>query len=502
MSTATRPNILWICTDQQRWDTIGALGNPHVRTPNIDRLVREGTAFTHAYCQSPICTPSRASFLTGRYPSTLHASTNGNDYWDEAAPLITQLLRDGAGYDCGLAGKLHLSAAAGRTERRPRDDAYRVFHWSHDPRDLWPEGHDYKDWLAAKGHDLKALRKDPATIPPELHQTTWCTDMAISFLEEHAPEQGAERERAGQPTPQWGSPWLFSLNCFDPHPAFDPPQPYLDHFHLASMPHPLFRESDLAAQHALADAGVDFQTRAQQPDAFDALGKKAAYYAMIELVDDNVGRLLDALERTGQRDNTLIVFTSDHGESLGDHGLLLKGCRFYEGLVRVPLLFSLPGVVKQGVVSDALVELTDIFPTLLTLAGLPVPARTAGRSLLPILTGDASAASNANPGEHRDAVRSEYYRTLSQVGGPPDRAKFAGTYATMLRTRRHKLVVYHGLGGQGGLGELFDLETDPGEFTNLWHSPEHMDVKCDLLRRSFDALALAVDYGPDQTASF
>ncbi len=84
------PNVLWICTDQQRYDTIGALGNPHVRTPNLDRLVRDGVAFTHAYCQSPICTPSRASFLTGRYPSTLHACTNGNDHWDEAAPLVTK----------------------------------------------------------------------------------------------------------------------------------------------------------------------------------------------------------------------------------------------------------------------------------------------------------------------------------------------------------------------------------------------------------------------------
>src|SRR5687768_1938553 len=137
-----RPNILWICADQQRYDTIGALGNPHVHTPNLDRLVREGVAFTHAYCQSPICTPSRASFLTGYYPSTVHASINGNDVWDEAAPLVTATLAD-AGYDGGLAGKLHLSAAQGRIERRPKHDGYRLFHWSHDPRDWWPEGHAY-----------------------------------------------------------------------------------------------------------------------------------------------------------------------------------------------------------------------------------------------------------------------------------------------------------------------------------------------------------------------
>ena len=179
------PNILWICTDQQRWDTIGALGNPHVRTPHLDRLVREGVAFTHAYCQAPICTPSRASFLTGWYASTVHACTNGNERWDGAAPLVTRLLAD-AGYDCGLAGKLHLSAASGRVERRdPQWDGYRVFHWSHDSRDQWAEGHAYRDWLAAQGHDPRALREDPSALPPALHQTTWCTEMAIRHLEDH-----------------------------------------------------------------------------------------------------------------------------------------------------------------------------------------------------------------------------------------------------------------------------------------------------------------------------
>ena len=143
-----RPNILWICTDQQRYDTIGALGNEHIRTPNIDRLVGEGTAFTHAFCQSPICTPSRASFLTGMYPSSVHGCTNGNAYWAGTAPLVTKLLADAASYDCGLAGKLHLAGAHGRIEPRG-SDGYRVFHWSHDSRDQWPEGHAYADWVRA-----------------------------------------------------------------------------------------------------------------------------------------------------------------------------------------------------------------------------------------------------------------------------------------------------------------------------------------------------------------
>ncbi len=212
-----RPNILWICTDQQRYDTIGALGNPHIRTPNIDRLVYEGVAFTHAYCQNPICTPSRASFLTGMYPSSVHACMNGNDHWADAAPLVTKLLAD-AGYDCGLAGKLHLAGAADRIEPRP-DDGYRVFHWSHHPYDDWDEGHEYTDWLRAQGQDPTTLFADPATIPPHLHQTTWCTDRALDFISE-------ERSQ----------PWLMSVNYFDPHAAFDPPQPYLDRYNPRQTP--------------------------------------------------------------------------------------------------------------------------------------------------------------------------------------------------------------------------------------------------------------------------
>ena len=139
----SRPNILWICTDQQRYDTIACLGNKHIRTPHLDRLVAEGTAFTKTYCQSPICTPSRASFLTSRYPSSVHGCMNGNDHWSEAAPIVTGLLAS-SGYDCGLVGKLHLSGTAGKVEQRPRDDGYRVFEWSHSPRARWTAGNPAK----------------------------------------------------------------------------------------------------------------------------------------------------------------------------------------------------------------------------------------------------------------------------------------------------------------------------------------------------------------------
>jgi arylsulfatase A-like enzyme len=463
-----KPNILWITTDQQRYDTIGALGNPYVRTPNLDRLVLEGVAFSHAYCQSPTCTPSRASFLTGMYPSTVHGCVNGNEYWSGAAPVVSKLLAEG-GYDTALVGKLHLAGTAGRPEPRG-DDGYRIFEWSHSPRDSWDEGHAYADWLRDNGYDLAELAKDQMAIPIPLRQTMWAAERATAFVEREVDE-----------------PWLISVNLYDPHPRgmlFTPPHELYAHYDPETLPQPLFRESDLEAQALLH--GADFQTEPRRPEELDARRLKAGYYGLVELVDMAVGQLLEALERTGQRERTLVVVNSDHGEMLGDHGLLKKGCRFYEGLVRVPLIFSWPAELNQGVVSDALVELVDITPTLLEATGFPVPRRVQGRSLLPVLTGRA--------GHHREYVRCEYYRALNP-DVPKRMGQWVGTYATMLRDERYKLVVYHGY----ETGELFDLAEDPGEFDNLWHDSGYAELKCELMKKSFDALAFAVDLGPEQT---
>ena len=400
--TTQRPNILWICTDQQRYDTIAALGYPGVSTPNIDRLVREGVAFTHTFCQSPICTPSRASFLTGRYASAVHVNGNGNDYFPPEATLVTKLMAQD-GYDCGLIGKLHLASPWKRMEPRT-DDGYRYWQYSHAPRDDWAQGHEYAEWVRGKGRSLKELSSQPEGVPPEYHQTTWCAEKTIDFI--RASHDG---------------PWLASVNIYDPHPPFNPPQVYRDQFDPAAMPGPHYRPSDLAQQEKLA--AIDFQSRARDPHELDiehpvvratvfsgaetnaAMGKRdawtlqAAYYAMIKQIDDQVGRIVAALEETGQAANTVILFMSDHGEMLGDHGLIEKGCRFYEGLVRVPMIWSWPGHFRSGLVADALVELTDIMPTLLDLAGMDQPPHLAGKSLLPILTGQAS------PATHRDYVR-------------------------------------------------------------------------------------------------
>lgn len=459
------PNILWICTDQQKWNTIGALGNQFVKTPNIDRLVREGVSFTNAHCQSPVSAPSRASFLTGMYPSSVRVTRNGGDAWPEAAPLVTKLLKD-AGYECGLAGKLHLSTAmARRPEKRPLDDGYTTFHYSHGPYQSGAANDYLKYWLD-RGVDIAAIKKEKGHVPAKYHQTTWCADRAIEFIRENR---------------EW--PWLFSVNVFDPHNPFDPPPEYVERYDTGKLPLPIFKDSDIQEKGVFNN--VAFQSVPKKYTDADNRKRLARYWAQIDLIDENVGRLIKVLEETGQLGNTVIVFMSDHGDMTGDHGLINKGCRFYNSLVRVPLIIWYPARFKQNLQSEALVELTDVAPTLLEIAGAPVPKKIQGKSLHPILTG-------ARPADfHREHVRCEYYDE-----GAPEKGKISS--GTMFRTKKYKLALYHG----HEKGELFDLEKDPDEFTNLWDVPEYHDVLVRLIRDSYDASIQAMDKGPEKVARY
>ncbi|WP_407267764.1 sulfatase [Radiobacillus sp. PE A8.2] len=461
-----RPNILWICTDQQRFDTIHSLNNPSINTPNIDSLVEEGVAFNRAYSQCTVCSPSRASFLTGRYPRTTRVTKNGAPYFPEDEVLITKLLAD-TGYDCGLIGKLHLSGISGRIEPR-NDDGYRLFKWSPAQRDAWPIGHDYQVWLKEQGVDWNTQNKGrDGGLEAKYHQTTWCTEESEKFIRHNSQE-----------------PWLLSVNVYDPHEPFDPPQEYKERYRAEDMPLPKWMEGELDNKPKIQQE--DYAHGGQGgvgpicSDMTDLEKKQyvADYYAMIELIDDNVGKLLNVLEETGQRENTVILFMSDHGEMLGDHGLILKGAHFYEGLVHVPLIFSWPGHFKRNLQSNALVELVDIAPTLLDLVGEEIPYYMQGKSLLPILNGQS------NPDVHKDHVYCEYYYALK---GSHD-----NIYATMYYDGRYKLVVYHG----EELGEFYDHETDPDEYINLWDRKDLMEKKLELMKRNFDSSILTVDPKP------
>jgi len=468
------PNILWLCTDQQRFDTIRSLGNELIRTPNIDSLVENGVAFTQAYCQSPVCTPSRASFLTGRYPRTTRCRQNGQKIPDDEV-LVSRMFAD-AGYRCGLAGKLHLASCSdGKVESRI-DDGYHDFHWSHHPQPDWPENA-YTQWLTAKGQSWENLYSGPSTgfvkegVPAEFHQTTWCAETTCDFIRANT-----------------GRPWFSSFNCFDPHHAFDPPPEYLAKYNPTDMPLPKRRDGELASKTTFQqldsewahNSPGEFHTGAMTDD--DRRQVTAAYYAMCELIDDQVGRILQTLDETGQRDKTIVIFMSDHGEMLGDHGLYFKGPHFYDEAIRVPLVISCPQRFQSGLKINGLTELVDLTPTLLEAASLDVPSRVQGRSLIPHLTGVA------DPDRHRDYVFCEYYNSWTH----------SDAYGTMLRTDAAKIVVYHGT----NQGELYDLEADPDEFDNLWNSVEHQSLKLDLLQRCFDASVFSMDPDPPRLGPF
>lgn len=457
-----RPNILWICTDQQRYDTVACLGNPAIRTPNLDRLCKEGTAFTNAYCQSTVCSPSRASFLTGKYPSQIGIVANGQASVPEGTELITKELHR-IGYRCGLCGKLHLASPKNGIEDRC-DDKYERFHYSHDSWYGTPDDNEYLRWLCDTGADLQRIFNTEHTsrrgyskwITADKHQTTWCVQKAIDCIAEWELEQSED-------------PWLLSLNIFDPHPPFDAPQEYADRYDPCAIPEPLFKDSDIRNQERLEEAYHQSALQYHKPDA-ETQKKKVSYYGMVELIDEQVGRILDYLESHDLRKKTLIIFHSDHGEMLGDHGLILKGARFYEGATKVPMIFSLPGVVKEGKRYDYPVELRDLIPTLKEMTGLGAEAE----SLWRILTKD----------DHepiRNHIICEYLDSLWPELSNKETVHHT-TYATMCRDIRYKVVIYH----TQQTGELYDLKEDPCEFENLWDRASHREIQTKLMMRIMD----------------
>ena len=482
MPTTSRPNILWLCTDQQRFDTLGCSGNPWVRTPNVDRLALNGVRFSQCFSQSPVCTPSRASFLTGRYPRTTRCRQNGQSIPADEV-LVTKLFHD-AGYVTGLAGKLHLSvcnpSVTPGTERRI-DDGYDEFHWSHHPKPDWPTN-EYVHWL--RDHDVgyhtesfRGSKHVHAGMPAEHHQTTWCAQKTIDFIDANANGE---------------HPWLFSFNCFDPHHPFDPPVEYLEPYLncLSDIPLPNYVSGELENKPIYQQ--IDHRGAYNHPGqhAWDEMSEedhrlvRAAYWAMCDLIDVQAGRILDALDQSGQRDNTIVIFMSDHGEMLGDHGMYLKGPYFYESAIHVPLIVSWPGQITAGLTCDALIELTDLAPTLLQAADLPHHPGMQGRPLWPILTGAMP------PATHRDDVFCEYYNAWTHRVPP--------SFLSMVRTDRYKLVAVHGQ----QMGELYDLVEDPNETYNRWHDPAYQSIMLDLYRRLCDRMAETVDPLPPRQAMY
>lgn len=480
------PNILIICSDQQRFDTLGCYGNPFVHTPNLDRLAEDGVLFERAYCQNPVCTPSRASFMTGRYPRTTCCRQNGQDI-PEREVLFSKILAD-HGYTCGLAGKFHLSAcepsSSPRTERRI-DDGFHVFHWTHASSHRQPTNA-YQMWLCENDipYAVKPLPECQYVqkgMPAEWHQSTFCTNKAIEFIKSCS---------------AYTHPWLFIVNYYDPHAAFDPPKEYLDRYlnNLDQIPQPNFNKSELEdkpkiqkEEHYKATNSKRFYSGkwhsypAANMTPSDHQYIRAAYWAMCDLLDKQVGRLMACLHETQCEKDTIVIYMSDHGELLGDHGMYYKGPFFYEPSVRIPYIFWYPKRFQKGCRYERPVQLMDLAPTLLEAASLKAPPSMQGVSMYPYLCGEADAVGDGE-------AYCEYYNSLPW--NEPH------VHATMLVEERYKIVVYHNLQD----GELYDLQKDPKEQVNMWRNPIYGDIKSAMLLRLCNRMAWTVDPLPPRHA--
>ncbi|WBB58510.1 sulfatase-like hydrolase/transferase [Streptomyces sp. WMMC500] len=465
-----RPHILFICTDQQRYDTLGAYGNEHARTPVLDALAENGVVFDNCYVQNPVCAPSRASLMTGRYVAAHGLHANGVAL-PEGNRLFMKNLAD-AGYDCALFGKQHLSSCFGGRDEIRQDDGYRVYRHSHDPRHPSPENA-YHQWLRREHPALYAAAEEGTgsfdDMPTEAHYSHWVAEEAIDYV------------RAGR---EPDKPFFAWVNFYDPHHDFVAPPEYLDRFDPAALPSPVGSPADLADRPAvLTEASVkSYAGHLPGFQDYDEAGIRDIvhnYYAMVALIDDEVGRILAALDEAGLADDTLVVFTSDHGENLGDHGLLLKGPMFYEGAVRVPLVMRWPAGLPAGERRAGLVQWIDLNATLTDAAGVPPLPRAQGTSLLPTARGEADGV--------RDWALCEYRDSGHPYADP--------CHATMLRTGVHKLVVHHGapVSGRARDGELYDLAADPREMTNLWHDAGSRELRAGLEAYLMDVLVAVQD---------
>ena len=446
-----RPNILLIYTDQQRWDALGAGGNPDVQTPNLDRLAAEGVNFDRYFVQNPVCMPSRVSFLSGQYPSTLGITHMGVPV-PEDVTILPHYLKP-AGYRTANIGKLHFLPHANREHRDPHP-AYGFDHLEiSDEPGVYEDA--YRAWARAK--DASQLEHLSVGLPPA--RRTYLDVMRLEDEVTHpqkGPLGGARFDFSGpilfpgdeafthsafvgEQTcafleGQSQRPFLCIAGFYSPHAPWVVPQRFLDLYDPAT-----FR---------LPDYPDDVQAERNAAGFSEARSRSArhGYYAMVSEVDHYVGEILEALEARGLAGNTIVVFTSDHGEWLGEHLKYGKGYPGDDAVSRVPLIIRWPGgVASPGRTVRSIVEAVDVVPTLLAAAGLQVPPRLQGQSLLPALHNRFFEGKGSALMEHHGWKN--------------------------LRTDRYRYLV-HTDGSEG----LWDVQEDPHEYRNVANEPDYQAV--------------------------
>lgn len=496
--SSKQPNILLITSDQQHYSTLGCV-NPHIQTPALDRLCREGTRFDRAYCPNPTCTPTRASILTGMYPSQHGAWTLGTKLMENVPTVGTALAK--AGYATSLIGKAHFQPLATtpefpsiecqpllgdlefwrnfhgpwygfqhvETARMHTDESHVGQHYA-----IWMEENGLKNWRdyfqpwpAQPDFDRSKYRNPVTrawTLPEEFHYTRWTSDRTIAQIEQAAGE---------------GKPFCCWSSFHDPHPPYIVPEPWASMYRPEDMPigrlspgehdaNPihfgLTQDPDAKAKlHDLffEDMGMHGFT-CHLKDELELRRDMACYYGMMSFMDREIGRILDSLDRLGLADSTLVVFSTDHGHFLGQHGLIAKGAFHYEDMLRIPYIVRWPGKAPAGVASSAIQNLVDLAPTFMAAAGLSVPGVMTGINQLPTWQG-GQPARRWSITENRHSHSKIHLRTYVN--------------------ERYKMTVYRTLND----GELFDLQVDPGEVHNLWNEPSALPLKAQIMQEFLQA---------------
>ena len=480
-------NILFIMADQLRYDYLGCTGHPYIRTPNIDALARRGVRFDNAYVQSPICGPSRMSFYTGRYARS-HGST-----WNDIPLKIGELtlgdhLRP-LGMDAVLCGKSHMAADKQGMERlgldpesligvRAAECGFDIWdrHDGEIPMGVVDKPNEYQDYLRGLGYDgpnpweqwansaegddgeilsgwLMSHASQPARVKEEHSETPYTTTRAMEFI-----------DQAGD------NPWCLHVSYIKPHWPYIVPEPYHELYSKDDVIPVIRSEAEKDNPHPLLQAY--YKHRFCKVFERDEVRETVipAYMGLITQLDDQIGRLMQHLENTGQIDNTLIVFTSDHGDYLGDHWLGEKEL-FHEQSVKIPLIIVDPrkeADISRGKVTDALVEAIDLVPTFVEIAGgKPRPEILEGYSLLPLIREETNKV--------RDFVISEYdymFKGARHFLNQP----IADCRLAMVFDGRYKLV--H---AEGFRPLLYDLEEDPQEFVDQGDNPQMEQTRDELL---------------------
>jgi arylsulfatase A-like enzyme len=446
---AVRRNIVFVLVDDLRYDAMGFL-RPPLDTPNIDRLAREGAYFKNAFVTSSLCSPSRATMLTGLSMRN-HGIVDNNKATEDGFIYFSKYLQD-AGYQTGFFGKWHFGAPTDAP--RPGFDRWVSFagQGSYFPTTYLSK----RDIAAGKTHRLNV---DGERVPQQGYITDELTDYALDWL-----DNGRDESK----------PFFLYLSHKAVHSMAIPPARYADQY--AGV------EFEIPASAAAGwenDAGkplwvVNQRNSWHGVDFVYHTGQKINdymrdYYRTLSPVDDSLGRILRWLDDMGQAENTTVIFSSDNGYMEGEHGLIDKR-NAYEESMRIPLLLYAPGVVDAGTVVENSVTSLDFAPTFLDCAGVPPPPQFEGRSILPLATGALS------PEQWDEDVFYEYYWEWNFPMTPT-------TFA--IRTRDFKYIQYHGV---WDTEELYDLQNDPAEMRNLIDDERYADVKVDLRRRMYEGL--------------